>query len=153
VIYLMQGLPGSGKSRWVRDAIVGLPAGVRYEVCSADDYHMVDGEYKFDPARAGEAHDECYRKFLAVTSMSIACEPHVFVDNTNTTLMELSPYVRICEVYKLKYEIVRIECSLELAQQRNSHGVPTGTLLAMQRNLLTEVPPARWKLRLLSAKE
>lgn len=135
----MRGLPGSGKSTHV------AKMGVDAVVCSADHYHVVDGTYRFDPARAGEAHNACLRKY--VETLILPQYLTVVVDNTNTSLMELSPYVRLAEALGVEYEIHYILCSVVTALQRNVHAVPATTILKMHKNLVTEELPPWWRVR------
>lgn len=134
MIYIMRGLPGSGKTTWWRN---NAPNAI---VCSADDYHIVDGVYKYDPKKAGEAHNMCLLKYIN----SLMCDNDIVVDNTNTSLVELAPYVRIAEASSMEYTIVYIDCSLKEAIRRGTHNVPSNTILTMQRNLLTEIVPSYW---------
>jgi predicted kinase len=136
MIYIMRGLPGSGKSSWASE-IAGA------QIFSADSYHMVNGVYRYDPKIAGQAHNECFKSFL-LAAMSNRKNAFI-VDNTNTSLVELSPYVRVCEAFERDYTIVYVMCSVASAIARNIHGVPPNTILTMNRNLLTEVVPAHWK--------
>lgn len=140
-IVLMRGLPGSGKSTWVKNL---TQAGtLSFLICSADDYHLIDGRYCYDPKNAGKAHGACLRRY-ANTITSPVHPDLLIVDNTNTTLMELAPYVRLAEAYEVPYEIVYLACPLETAIRHNTHQVPLNTLLKMQANLLTEIVPAHW---------
>jgi predicted kinase len=140
MIYILRGLPGSGKSTFAKTMDNAF-------VVSADDYHVgSDGVYRFDPKRAGYAHNECLSLYItALTNGSNWATTPVIVDNTNTTLVELAPYVRIAEALDLEYVIRYFVCPLEVAAKRQTHGVPLTTMLAMQRNLLTEIVPAHWK--------
>ena len=152
-VIIMRGLPGSGKSTWIKKTFTD--PGKVVIVCSADDFHLdKDGNYNFDPALAGEAHNCCLRKFLITLEREIegptkgAIEA-VIVDNTNTTLAELAPYVRLAEALGFKYTIVQTECSIQTAVERNIHGVPVGTMFTMRKNLWREIPPSYWNIELL----
>lgn len=141
-VYIMRGLPGSGKSTWAKD---NLPHAV---VCSADHFHTgSDGVYRFDPANAGNAHGECLKKFaiLLETFRITGNGPDVVVDNTNTTAAELAPYVALSAAYGVEYEIVFIPCDFATACYRNTHRVPRATIWHMMQNLNTERLPVWWK--------
>lgn len=133
MIYIMRGLPGSGKSTWAR----------KYKTFSADEYHVINGVYQFDPKRAAYAHKECLRAYLMFLRVGIS-QQDVAVDNTNTTLVELAPYVRLAEVFCREYKIVYLTCDVETAIKRNVHNVPANTILQMNKNLITEIVPPYW---------
>lgn len=136
MIHIMRGLPGSGKTTFAK-SLKTSPL-----IVSADDWHMVNGVYQYDPKQAGEAHVQCFKAFLKGVLYGTQ---NIVVDNTNTTLVELAPYVRVCEAYRCEYSIVYLLCPVEVAIKRNLHAVPVNTILAMNRNLLTEIVPAYWK--------
>lgn len=153
-VILMRGLPGSGKSTWVNHCVQHHGTNnKKVVVCSADDSHTLpDGTYKFYPANVAKAHNDCLKKFLTQLDPFNPdalrnCNPLtcVIVDNTNTSAWEIAPYLRLAEAFGHEVKIVRVECSLQLATSRGVHGVPTKTMLAMQRNLLTEVLPSHWR--------
>ena len=73
----------------------------------------------------------------------------IVVDNTNTTAVELAPYVRLCEAFGVKYEIVFIRVPFGRACKRNVHAVPEATIWNMFQNLLSERLPAWWKIKFL----
>lgn len=139
-VVIMQGLPGSGKSTYAQN-YGGL-------VVSADDYfvELGGGTYKFDPSRLSEAHGQCFRRFVeAVTSKT----PHVVVDNTNTTPMEISPYYLGAQAYGYDVEIVRVECPSYIAAARNTHGVSEATIHAMEKRMNESPLPPWWRLRVV----
>jgi predicted kinase len=163
-VYIMRGLPGSGKSTWLKKF-----AQDHIKILAADDYHLTNGEYRFDPARSAEAHQWCFRSFvLSVVASVKRLAPNEFseslpsdhqfniiaVDNTNTTIVEMAPYVRLCEAFGVEYEVVYHYCTLEESHAWNVHAVPLPVLLTMSRNLLTEVYPSYWKSqKILTRKE
>ena len=136
-IIIMRGLPGSGKTSWHKrfhpNAIV----------CSADDFHTVNGIYKFQPTNAGIAHRTCLRKYLEAFFTPSAAT--LIVDNTNTTLMELSRYVEPALAFGYDPRIVFMPCEIKESVRRNIHGVPPSTITKMYANLINEVLPPYWK--------
>jgi len=130
---IMRGLPGSGKSTYIKkfypDAVV----------CSADHFFEVDGEYRFDFTKLGMAHLECYKKF----STSLSSGHHqVVCDNTNLTLMELSPYIMEASRWDYDIKIIHI-CMNNLEKtMRNVHDVSQDKILAMSRKY--QKLPAHW---------
>ncbi len=136
MIYILRGLPGAGKTRFTKT----MPD---VDIFSADDYHTFGGIYKFDPKRAGYAHNECFKAYLA-RAIQGKVGRDIIVDNTNTTLMELSPYVRVAEATARDYKIMYFLCDVPTSIERNIHGVPANTILTMSKNLLTEIVPPFW---------
>lgn len=136
-VIIMRGLPGSGKSTWIQEQVIGRI------VCSADDYHVgTDGVYRFDPGRAAQAHADCLRKFLL--HLRTGSFVHLIVDNTNTTAWEIAPYYQAALAFGHKPKIIRMHCTFEEACFRNVHSVPVETIWRMQQNLLHERLPAHW---------
>jgi hypothetical protein len=118
-------------------------AGEDCEIFSADDFHTVNGIYQYDPKRAGEAHDWCLRCYISAVFVEKRC-PLFIVDNTNTTLMELAPYVRIAQALGHDYVIKYHMCPVSRAMRRNTHKVPVNTILAMHKNLQEQIVPSYW---------
>ena len=138
-VIIMRGLPGSGKSRWVRNFVRGNPDAV---VCSADDFFMVDdmptgilrGEvskvYRFDPTKLSEAHNECFNRYLRCLEKGT---PIVIVDNTNIHHWEYRNYERVARMLKYEVEIVQLYAEttrqVQICIARNNHRVP-GDIIA-----------------------
>jgi predicted kinase len=133
-VIILRGLPGSGKSHYI-SALNNV------RVVSADHYFMKDGQYKFDPSRLSEAHNDCFRKFMEEVFVSNADGiSDVAVDNTNISLMEMAPYVAYARAMDVEVEIVRISCDVETCAKRNVHGVPEEAIRSMARRA-ENVPP------------
>ncbi len=136
---ILCGIPGSGKSSYV----TGLQE--MWEdivVCSANLYFTRDGEYKFDPTLLGEAHNSCLKKYVS----ALINEQRVVVDNTNTTLLEMAPYVTLGMAYGYQIQVVRFRVDPEVGAARNIHGVPLNVCRLMAERLDSlEIPPY-WKV-------
>ena len=135
----MQGVSGSGKSTWIRE---NAPGAI---VCSADDYFMIEGEYRFDPSKLGEAHKACLRGWIeALNERLVRCvapyDSCIVCDNTNTSLWELAPYVQTAAALGYEVTVVRCVAPTALAASRNLHGVPAGTVEAMACRLEKPLP-------------
>lgn len=152
-IFIMQGIPGSGKSHWIEEFVkktkeeLNAPF-LNYEVCSADHYMMERDKYVFRPSKLPEAHKNCFLQFLATVNH---LEDHklpnlLFVDNTNLSLWEIAPYYRLGEALEFETKIVRVLCPLEVAYKRNVHNVPLGNIFDMHRNFCECKLPSHWNV-------
>ena len=131
-IVILRGISGSGKSTYAKklESQVVKEGGEPYRV-SADQYFLSGGGYAFDPAKLPEAHNSCLRRYMAGANDIYRELGHIdliIVDNTNTQLWEMAPYVAIAEAYNIPYEIVHVVCPVEVALERNAHNVPEDTL-------------------------
>lgn len=103
-------------------------------VYSADDYFMVDGEYKFDPRHLPVAHQRCLRAFsrglVDASVTGLGDKTHTLVvDNTNTTLVEVLPYVALAEAFAQELHVVTLVKDPVACLTRNRHGVPFSSLI------------------------
>ena len=128
VLFLMRGLPGSGKSTVV-DQVRALPKYADCAVCSADDFFLHDGGYDFDHNKLSEAHEECQRKARE------ACERNtnvVIIDNTNIRRWEMSFYVQLARDHDYTVVMVLPNTSWRfdpvILAQKNKHKVPVDML-------------------------
>ncbi|XP_046543018.1 LOW QUALITY PROTEIN: 2',3'-cyclic-nucleotide 3'-phosphodiesterase-like [Haliotis rubra] len=121
VMFLLRGLPGSGKSTIVSNLQYVYPTSVK---CSADDFFLVKGQYKFDAARLQEAHGWCQ------TKARYACEsgtPVVIIDNTNVRHWEMHFYLNLA--HRTNYTAITVipktswRFSPDVLARRNKHGV------------------------------
>lgn len=86
-VIILSGISGSGKSTYGRKLLEGA---LWTSVCSADDYFMVGSEYRFDASKLSLAHGQCFKKFIDLLKGG---DQVVVVDNTNTSVVEIAPYV------------------------------------------------------------
>lgn len=121
-VIILRGAPGSGKSTFVRSLGEGV-------VCSADDFFLVDGEYRFNAKALGAAHEWCFNRF----SEELRNEtPLVIVDNTNRATWEFSKYIDLAKSKGYDVEVVRFTAPVERAADmaaRNVHGVPENVIV------------------------
>ncbi|MCX6744743.1 MAG: AAA family ATPase [Candidatus Parcubacteria bacterium] len=132
-IIIMRGLSGSGKSTYHKKY---YPEAV---VCSADEFFITptDGEYKHDPAMIGQAHQQCFAKFLNAVAEG---QPVIVVDNTNIQRWEVSPYYMTGMVFGYQVLIVTIDCTPQTATQRGIHGTPIERNQQYYQNFESSLP-------------
>ena len=134
VVYIMRGLPGSGKSTRARQ-LVG-PYGL---VASTDDWFVgADEVYRYDPEKAGVAHEWNHRRFRAAVAAGV---PAIAVDNTNVIVAHYRPYAAFAEAAGYEVRLVPVPTLLsdeELAA-RTTHGVPVETIRRMRDLFESEV--------------
>ena len=127
---ILRGISGSGKSTYAEENYPNAA------ICSADDYFIMDGNYNFDPSKLSEAHGSCFR--WANNYLSEGCD--VVIDNTNTQVWEMAPYILLAQSMHAKIEIIRIECNPSVAAKRNVHGVPEHIITRMCDRMEAPLP-------------
>lgn len=140
-LYIMRGLPGSGKSTRAREIChealnMGADGAV---ICSTDQYFMVGDEYHFDRNNISIAHNW---NQIRVTELMESEVDVIVVDNTNTTEKEMAPYknlakdnrYEVCEVV-VGAESMRADMTAYITTcvERNTHGVPRESIEKMAR--------------------
>lgn len=108
-LYIVRGVPGSGKSTYCRTVI-----GVR--PFEADDFFMRDGIYRYVPDMVPKAHDFCKRR---CENAMIEGQEIIAVANTFTRKWEYGKYLELAEKYG--YEVVIHICR---GKYKNIHNVP-----------------------------
>ena len=83
-IFLLRGLPGSGKST--------LAKSLGGEQVEADQYFVVNGEYKFDPTKIRTAHEWCKNQVSDWMFLEIK---KIVVSNTFTQEWEMEEYYKM----------------------------------------------------------
>lgn len=143
-VIILSGCSGSGKSTYAAKLAAGYAGhGAVAEIVCADDYFVVDGEYKFDAAGLGDAHAVCFRKFInALGDMRIGL---VVVANTNQSAQDIAPYVLGAAAFGYDAEIVTIRCDPGVAAARNVHGVPEDKVRQQAKRIETRQLPGYWK--------
>jgi predicted kinase len=138
-VIILRGLPGSGKSTYVSDR-VAIHKGFRTAaplVINADSFLMEDGEYFYTAERSRDAHLQCMREFV---SGVVARHELIFVDNTNTSALEMVPYIKVAEAHRYEVSIIKMKCSIVDSLRRNIHGVPEETICRMAMRLSAPLP-------------
>lgn len=122
VMYILRGLPGSGKTTFAYE--LAKQARSRYnaqvEHCSADFFfNKAGGVYDFSPLELGHAHDKCLRDAIHALLYHVDNTKIIIVDNTNTTVLEMAPYYAVARALGARVVIVKLNGEFE-----NTHGVP-----------------------------
>lgn len=136
MLYLIRGLPGSGKSTFAKE----LQNGTNSMHLEADMWHMeevpdedgnFDGhtEYIWRPERVGFAHKECQRMCKVYMDKGLS----VIVSNTFTTAKEMEPYLALAQEFGYRVTSLVVE---NRHGGVNIHDVPQATLDKM-RNRFT----------------
>lgn len=143
-LYILQGIPGSGKSTYIQKLVARL-APSRYRVVSADNYfvELGGGTYAFDASKLSDAHSQCFRLFINAVQKGVDV---VVVDNTNTSIGEVAPYQLGGQAYGYDVEIVRIQCDPAIAAARNVHGVPPEVVQSLHDRLAAFKAPPWWQV-------
>lgn len=131
---ILRGISGSGKSslKKVLEEMCA-EAGLTVAMHSTDDYHMVDGEYIFDPKKLGYFHrlnKEAFEKSLADGVDIVVC------DNTNLRQREYSGYIKAArDLNSIVVAVVFYPDDYDKHVERNKHGVPEDVILRMMGTL------------------
>lgn len=142
-VIVFQGVPGSGKST-IGEEFMKVAPGRAVKV-SADDFFTErgNGTYAFDFKLFGEAHAQCLRRFLDAVQQNVDL---VIVDNTNTTVTEIAPYMALAAAFGYEARLVRVKCDPKVAAARNTHGVPLEGVLKMAARMTAQDYPPWWSI-------
>jgi adenylate kinase family enzyme len=123
-VIIISGKSGTGKSS-LAAFIQGLDEKVR--ICCADDFFMIDGEYKFDAAKLGQAHKSCWDKFEQALADGCDC----LITNTSTTTAERKKYLNRAK----ECGFIAFSITLESLGYKDVHNVPPEVLIRQESNL------------------
>ncbi len=117
-VVILRGVPGAGKSTLAKKIISDAVArGEEAKAFSSDDYFTTaEGKYHFDSRMLPQAHASCFRHFLEYLQRS---QGIAIVDNTNTLVFEMSPYILAGQAYSANVKIIRLTCDPTVAAARN----------------------------------
>lgn len=97
VMIITRGPSGSGKSTMIQN----LMKNPESEKFSSDDFFMQNGKYVFNGSLIGKAHEWNRQRVENAAQKGV---PFIIVDNTNTQLWEMKPYVEIAQRHGYKVE-------------------------------------------------
>ena len=119
VLYIVRGIPGSGKSTFAKTL-----DGQHYEA----DMYFIDeeGNYNFDVTKIKDAHQWC--QSFVETDMVLEY-PKIVVSNTFTQNWEMEPYFKLAKEYGYTVFTIVVE---NRHGGVNQHGVPEDKLQMMK---------------------
>lgn len=116
MLYLVRGLPGSGKSTFSKTL-----GGIHIE---ADQYFVdIEGNYNFDGSKIKLAHEYCRAQtgaWMKTDGLQVNVDK-IVVSNTFTQEWEMEPYYELAKKYGYKVFSIIVENRHE---GTNVHGVP-----------------------------
>lgn len=132
-VIVLRGISGSGKSTCARALAESVEGAV---VVSSDHFfEQEDGSYAFDHDKLGEAHAMCFRAFIEACQAKV---PLIVVDNTNSRMIEIAPYMLGARAYGYEATVLEVECDVLEALGRGTHGVPQDVTLEMAARIKYE---------------
>ena len=146
-LYIIRGLPGSGKStlgEQLAESYMDMHpefGGPKSHSYAADDWFTDrEGNYNFDPAELGNAHEDCRARVMGamMSNVEVIC-----VCNTFTQAWEAEPYFKLCDAYG--YTAVVLECQSEFG---NIHDCPQSKIDEMAERWEKSIDPrcaGRWR--------
>jgi len=127
ILFLVRGLPGSGKSTFATHIWN------EYAVCEADKFfYDKEGNYNFDPSKIKDAHAWCRNEVetrMKDHQINQQYYPEIAVSNTFTQEWEMKDYYELAEKYGYKVVSLIIE---NRHGGKNVHGVPDDKLEIMR---------------------
>ena len=123
MLYLVRGIPGSGKSTYAKR--------LGCLVVEADMYQVRNGQYDYDHSRVGAAHDWCFN--MAKMAMDNGFD--VAVANTFAHYKFLDPYIQYANLHKVPFKIIKC-----VGKFGTIHPVPEKVINTM-RDTWEDMPP------------
>lgn len=119
-LFLIRGLPGSGKSTFAKELV-----GDDFLVCEADKFfYDREGNYNFDASKLRDAHEHCRNLVETYMKDSLINDQfyrQIAVSNTLTQEWEMEPYLELAEKYKYRVFSIIVE---NRHGSENIHGAP-----------------------------
>lgn len=122
-LFIVRGLPGSGKSTFAHKLAALTP---NAKVREADDYFTDSaGVYTFDHSKIREAHTLCQERVMNDLSRGHTC----IVSNTFVKHWEMEYYKELARKFNIPYTVIHVQGEFE-----NVHGVPDAIIARMKAN-------------------
>lgn len=136
-VIIMCGVSGAGKSTYARKH---YPDTVVYAVDNFLSYDE-DNVYKDKPTLQ-RAYNKCLRSFVENLPDYILNDEDIVIDNANTTITGIAPFISLALVFDCEVEVIMISCDPRKAWERNQHNVSWEDVQAQHERLL--LLPERW---------
>lgn len=120
-LYIIRGLPGSGKSTYVNKTLNNFDDLLLIEADMF--FEDVNGNYNFDPSLIKQAHEWCYKTCQELLKQG----KKVAVANTFTRLWEFTKYINLAKTLEINYEVIKME-----TQYASIHNIPKETIKMMK---------------------
>jgi hypothetical protein len=127
-LYIIRGLPGSGKSTEAQRLLNTDPENFRWFEADMFFVDSITGEYKFDASFLKHAHEWC----LFITEVALKQKFNVIVSNTFSTKREFRPYADLASKLKVPIDIRQMN-----GNYGSIHNVPEKTIEAMKNRWAT----------------
>lgn len=126
--YIMIGIPGSGKTTYIKENLPDVT------VCSADHFFEDSlGNYNFNAKHLQAAHAQCLRKY---TRHMLFAHSDVAVDNTNTSVATVAPYIALAKAFNYEVECIAFTAThMDDCLKRCVHNVPRAAFENMTRKV------------------
>ncbi len=133
---IMRGLPGSGKSFRAEEFNKHYTIEGYKSIVLSTDQFWIDketNEYNFQGQFIGRAHE--WNRGRCAHAMRVDKYEVIIIDNTNTTLKEMLPYIEMAAEFGYDVEIYepRTDWKYDVEEcfKRNTHGVPKESIKSM----------------------
>jgi len=132
-LYIIRGIPGSGKTTMANEMIAKNPKLKHFE---ADMFFEKDGQYKFNPGKIKDAHQWCQKEVRSALREGFS----VIVSNTFTKIWEMVAYIQMAKENGASVRVLTLDGGYQ-----NVHGVPKEKVQEMRDRFEDYVIPEKDK--------